>query len=94
MQFFRGVVLRKVVCRQGSLKFSFENGVSGYVFGDNIGESSVEGFWADTPGGGGMVAKEFDIVFGRVIVYFGFDSEGGELGGRSRSESPGKYLKV
>ena len=66
MQFFRGVVLRKVVCRQRSLKFCFENGVSGNVFGDNVGESSVEGFRADTPRNRGMVTKKFDIVLSRV----------------------------
>ena len=77
-----------------SLKFRFEDSVFGDVFGNGVRVSSNGGFWANTPGGGGMVAKEFDIVFGRVIMYFGFDSEGGELGRRSRSEGPGKYLKV
>ena len=94
MQFFRGVVLREVVCRQRSLKFCFENGVSGNVFGDNVGESSVEGFRADTPRSRGMVTKKFDIVFSRIIVDFGFDSERGELGRRGGSEGPGENLKI
>jgi len=68
--------------------------VSGNVFGDNVGERSVEGFRADTPGSRGMVTKKFDIVFSRIIVDFGFDRKGRELGRRGSSEGPGKDLEV
>ena len=63
------------------MKFVFEDGVFRDMFRDNIGGSSIQGFGADTPRNRGVVAKKFDIVFSRIIMYSGFDSGRGELGG-------------
>ena len=50
------------------------------MFRNDVWVSSVEGFGGDAPGGGRVVTKEFNVEFGGVIVDFGFDSCGGELG--------------
>ena len=76
------------------MKFRSENAVFGDVFGDGVWISSVDGFGGDTPGDGRVVTQEFDIEFGGVIVNFGFNSGGGEKGGRRSSPSPGKDFQI
>ena len=66
----------------------------GDVFGDGMGESSVQGFRADTPRNRGVVTKKFNIIFSGIIVNFGFDSGGGERGGRRGSPGPGEDFQI
>ena len=76
------------------MELFFEEGVFGDVFGDDVGVSSFGGLGANTPGDGGVVTKEPDIHFCGVFVGFGFDSGGGEEGGRRSSPGPVEDLEV
>ena len=59
-----------------------------------MGVSASGGFWANTPGDGGMITEKFDIEFGGVIVNFRLDSGGGEEGRGGRGPSPGQDFQV
>jgi len=76
------------------LKFRGENAVFGDVFRNGVRISSVDGFGGDTPGNGRVVTQEFDIEFGGVIVNFGFNSGGGEKGGRRSSPGPRQNFQI
>ena len=49
VELFRGVVLRDVVRLERSLKFVFEDGMFGDVFGDDVRVSSVGSFGTNAP---------------------------------------------
>jgi len=76
------------------LKFRGENAVFCDVFWNGVRVSTVDGFGGDTPGNRRVVTKEFDIKFGGVIVNFGFNSGGGEKGGRRSGPGPGEDFQI
>ena len=76
------------------MKFVFVSWMFGDVFGNDVRVGSIDRFGGDTPGNGRVVTQEFDIKFGGVIVNFGFNSGGGEKGGRRSSPSPGKDFQI
>ena len=76
------------------MKFRGENAVFGDVFRNGVRISSVDGFGGYAPGDGGVITQKFDIKLSRVIVNFGFNSGGGEKGGRRSSPSPGKDFQI
>jgi len=94
VQLLCGVVLEWIVGLERSLKFRFEKGVFGDLFGDDVGVSSFRGLGADTPGDGRMVTKEPNVHFCGVFVGFGFDSSGREEGGRRSGPGPVEDLKI
>ena len=76
------------------MKFVFEDGVFGNVFRDDVGVSSFGGLGANTPGNRGVVTKKPNVHFCGVFVSFGFDSSGGEEGGRRSGPGPVEDLEV
>ena len=76
------------------MKFRGEDTVFGDVFRDGVGVSSVDRLGGNTPGDRGVVTKKFNIIFSGIIVNFGFNSGGGEKGGRRGSPGPGENFQV
>ena len=76
------------------MKFRGENAVFGDVFRNGVRISSVHGFGGDTPGDGRVVTQESNIKVGGVIVNFGFNSGGGEEGGRRSGPGPGEDFQI
>ena len=76
------------------MKFRGEDAVFGDVFRNGVGVSSIDGFGGNTLRDRGVVTKEFNIIFSGIIVDFGFDSGGGEKGGRRGSPGPGENFQI